>query len=165
MATSDSFNTSSVGAFYFTILWRRTGYDSTRNEHYIDYSVVAHNSSGNYRTVYNKSLVVNGSTVYSATGGTQYHDGDLVTSGSVTVSSYNSAGNGSLSMSFSAGVGTTSGTNCSGSGTWELDQIPRYANFTEHYVESTGLNSITVYWNADNPVDAVKVSVNGQRLV
>ena len=44
MATSGSFNTSAVGNFYFTFKWERTGYDSSKNEHYIKYSLVAHNT-------------------------------------------------------------------------------------------------------------------------
>ena len=35
MATSGSFNTSTVGNFYFTFDWYRTGYNSSNNEHYI----------------------------------------------------------------------------------------------------------------------------------
>lgn len=44
MATSGSFSTGTVGSFYFTYAWSRTGYDSTRNEHYIYYELVAHNT-------------------------------------------------------------------------------------------------------------------------
>lgn len=42
-----------------------------------------------------------------------------------------------------------------------LTDIPRYANFTEHYVNSTGLNSITINWNADATCDYVQYSLNG----
>lgn len=42
-----------------------------------------------------------------------------------------------------------------------LTQIPRYANFTEHYVQGTGLNSITIHWNANVGVDWVQYSLNG----
>ena len=37
--------------------------------------------------------------------------------------------------------------------------FPRYANFTEHYVYTTTLNSATVYWNSDRAVDAVQYSL------
>lgn len=164
MATSDSFNTSSVGNFYFTFSWRRTGYSSTANEHYIYYELIAHNTPGNYRTVYLKNLYVDGSQVFynsgSSSSGKKYYDGDVVTSGNITVKSSNSSGDGTLSASFEAGVGSYPGSNCSGSDSWSLDRIPRYANFTEHYVSSTGLKSISVRWNADAGCDAVQYNLN-----
>lgn len=46
-----------------------------------------------------------------------------------------------------------------------LTNIPRYASFTEHYVSSTGLNSITVKWNANARCDAVQYSLNGSNWV
>ena len=130
MATSGSFNTSSVGNFYFTVSWERTGYSTPNNQHYIHYSVVAHNTPGNYRTVYVKSLVINGSSAYYHSSGVKYYDGNVVTSGDITINSYNDAGDGSISISFEAGVGISGGTNASGSGSWGLDRIPRYASVT-----------------------------------
>lgn len=50
-------------------------------------------------------------------------------------------------------------------GTLPLTDIPRYANFTEHYVSSTGLNSVTIKWNADATCDAVQYSLNGSGWV
>lgn len=161
MATSGSFNTNSVGNFYFTVAWNRTGYSSEYNEHYIYYEVVAHNTPGNYRTVYLKSLTINGTSQYYSTSGTTCYDGTVITSGSITISSYNASGDGSIALNFEAGVGISSGSNCNGSGSWNLDRIPRYANFTEHYIYATGLNSITVHWNADAGCDWVQYSLNG----
>ena len=70
MATSGSFNTSKVENFYFTFSWSRTGYNSEKNETYINYSLVAHNTPGYYRTVYLKELWVGGQRVfYQSEGG------------------------------------------------------------------------------------------------
>lgn len=49
----------------------------------------------------------------------------------------------------------------SASGSMNLTDIPRNVNFTEHYVESTGLNSITVRWGADDTVGQAYFSING----
>ena len=160
MATSGSFSTGAVGSFYFTFEWYRTGYNSSANQHYIHYTLTAHNTPGNYRTVYLKSLVVNGSQQLYDESGVRYYDGDVVASGDMTIGSYNSAGDGAFGASFEAGVGISPGSNCSGSGDFGLDRIPRYANFTSHYVESTGLNSIKVHWSADSNVDWLQYSVN-----
>ena len=160
MATSGSFSTDSVGSFYFTFEWWRTGYDSSRNEHYIHYQIKTHNTPGYYRTVYDRNLYINGGLYYSDSGGVAMYDDEVLASGDFTIASYNSAGDGSFSASFDAGVGITPGSNCSGSGSWNLDRIPRYANFTEHYVESTGLNTIKVHWNADATCDWLQYKIN-----
>lgn len=55
--------------------------------------------------------------------------------------------------------------NINVSGTLKLTDIPRYANFTEHYVSSTGLNSVKIKWNADATCDAVQYSLNGSGWV
>lgn len=160
MSTSGSFNTNSVGAFYCTISWNRTGYSATKNEHYISYSVVAHNTAGKYRTVYIKELTINGNKVYNAPSGTSYYNNNTITSGSITIPSSNSAGDGSITMSFRAGVGTSQSYNLSGSGTWSLDRIPRYASVNQTLVNRTE-TQITMNWNTDSTVDGVWYSING----
>lgn len=160
MATSGSFNTNSVGAFYVTVSWNRTGYSATNNEHYISYSVVAHNTAGKYRTVYIKELTINGNKVYNAPSGTSYYNDNTITSGSITIPSSNSAGDGSITMSFRAGVGTSQSYNLSGSGTWSLDRIPRYATVTQTFVNKEE-TSITMNWKTDSTVDGVWYSIDG----
>ena len=160
MSVNGYFNTSYVGNFYFTFEWSRTGYDSTRNEHYISYTLTAHNSSGSYRTVYLKNLIVNGVQVYYNTSSIQYRDGDVVTSGSATIPSSNSSGDGSFNASFEAGVGTTSGSNCSGSGSWNLDRIPRYANITSFSVSQRDETSVQYNWTADAYCDLAWYSID-----
>lgn len=159
MATSGSFNTSAVGNFYFTFEWYRTGYNSSANEHYIHYTLTAHNTSGSYRTVYLKSLWVNGSNRLYDESGVKYYDGNVVASGDMTIASSNSAGDGSFGASFEAGVGISPGSNCSGSGSWDLDRIPRY---TTVYNSERGktLNSISVNWSTTDPRNWTQYSLN-----
>lgn len=161
MATSGSINTGSVGSFYFTFEWYRTGYNSSANEHYIHYTLTAHNTPGSYRTVYLKDLWILGVQRFHDESGVAYYDGNIVTSGDLTIPGSTSAGDGWFNVYFGAGVGTSSEINCSLEGSWDLDRIPRYANFTSHYVESTGLNSIRVHWSADANVDWLQYSLNG----
>lgn len=157
MATSGSFNTGSVGNFYFTFEWSRTGTNSTKNEHYISWTLKAHNNPGYYRTVYLKNLYVNGSQVFYESGtkgnGKSYYDDNVVASGTATIKSYNDAGDGSFSASFEAGVGQYPSANCSGSGSWNLDRIPR--NFSGWSVsqKSNGLNEVTIQWNTNEERD------------
>ena len=159
MATSGSFNSNTVGSFYVTVSWNRTGYNATKNEHYINYSVVAHNTAGKYRTVYIKELTINGNKVYNAPSGTSYYNNNTITSGSITIPSSNSAGDGSISVSFRAGVGTSQSYNISGSGTWNLDRIPRYATITQSLGSKTE-TQITINWKTDSQPDGVWYSLN-----
>lgn len=160
MATSGSFSTNAVGNFYITFEWTRTSYDVTANTNTVYYKFTAHNTAGSYRTVYNMDGYVNGAKVIDTTSGIPYYDGEIITDGHTTI--YNNAsGDGSFSASFNGGVGVSSSWNCSGSGSWGLDRIPRYANFTEHRIDSTGLNSITVRWSADSACDWLQYSLNG----
>lgn len=160
MATSGSFSTGTVGNFYFTFEWYRTGYNSSANEHYIHYTVYAHNTAGNYRTVYLKKLWVNGSQRLNESGGTRYYDGNIVTSGDITVGSHNSAGDGWFNASFEAGVGTTPGSNCSGEGSWDLDRIPRYANVSIS-ANSRAINKLTYNCGVDATIDWKQYRLNG----
>lgn len=75
------------------------------------------------------------------------------------------ANNGSGSCYISGYANGPSGTSmsghsCSGGQTVTLDSIPRYANFTSHSVNSTGLNTITVKWSADSNCDSVQYKLN-----
>lgn len=159
MATSGYFDTGWVGNFYFTFEWYRTGYNSSANEHYIHYTVYAHNSAGSYRTVYLRNLWIAGTQRYYEDGGARYYDGDVVTSGDITIPSSNSAGDGWFNASFEAGIGTTSGSNCSGEGSWDLDRIPRYTTVWNSERGKT-LNTISVNWSTSDARDWTQYSLN-----
>jgi len=163
MATSGSFSTSYVGNFYFTFEWYRTGYNSSANENYIHYTLYAHNTAGNYRTVYLKNLYVNGSQVFYTAGasssGKSYYDGDVVASGDATIKNSNNAGDGSFTASFEAGVGVYPSSNCSGSGSWNLDRIPRYATSNQSLNSKTE-TTIKMNWSSDNTVDYIWYSTD-----
>ena len=159
MATSGSFSTGAVGNFYFTFDWYRTGYSSSANEHYIHYTVYAHNTAGSYRTVHLKNLWVNGSQRFYEDWGTRYYDGDVVTSGDITIPGSNSAGDGWFNASFEAGIGISSGSNCYGEGSWDLDRIPRYTTVWNSERGKT-LNTISVNWATSDPRDWTQYSVN-----
>ena len=127
MATSGSYNTGSVGNFYLTVSWTRTGTDPATYSHYIYYEVVAHNTQGNYRSIYDRYLSINGTekmNVYTSSG-TRYYDGDIVTSGNITIT-----GTDSLYMYLGAGVGSYHGYNAECSPSWTLDSIPQQATIT-----------------------------------
>ena len=159
MATSGSINTGSVGSFYFSFEWYRTGYNSSLNEHYIHYSVTAHNSPGSYRTVYLKDLWIFGAQRYYDTSGVQCYDGTVITSGDLTISGSTSAGDGWFNVYFGAGVGTSSEINCSLEGSWDLDRIPRYTTVWNSERGKT-INTISINWATSDPRDWTQYSLN-----
>ena len=161
MATSGSFNTNSVGSFYFTVSWNRYDYSSIANEHYIRYTVTAHNAPSKYRTVYLKSLTINGTSKYYDTSGVAYYDGNTVVTDTMTIPSSNDAGDGSIAISFEAGVGMTPGSNCSGSDSWSLDRIPRYPTGCSISFSSKTVNSIKLNWSCNDNCKQVQYRLNG----
>ena len=41
-------------------------------------------------------------------------------------------------------------------------QLPRYANFTQHYINSTGINTFSVHWEVDANCDISQYSLDGK---
>ena len=73
---------------------------------------------------------------------------------------HNSNGDASIGVSCSHVTGVSLG-NASGSWTYDCDHLNRYANFTQHYVQSKSMNTVSIYWNADASCDYVQYSING----
>lgn len=42
-----------------------------------------------------------------------------------------------------------------------LSNIPRYANFTQHYVSARSINTVSIHWEADSSINAWQHSING----
>lgn len=79
-----------------------------------------------------------------------------------TVTISNASGK-TVTASYSCYTTPTFGT-LEGETSVDID-LPRYANFTEHYVKSIGLNSIIVKWNADAYIDLVQYSLNNEEWI
>lgn len=77
-----------------------------------------------------------------------------------TIVWHNNNGDASIGVSCSHATGVGLGT-ASGVWTYNCDHIPRYAKFTQHYVKSKTLNTVTMYWSADVAVSAWQHSING----
>lgn len=128
MATSGSFNTSSYntgsGVRYLTLEWSRTSYSVENNTSTISYTLKGAGGYYGYVNTRNIKLVINGTTVYqTGTDPIQLRNGTVVKSGTITIY-HNADGTKSFSASAEAGI-YTGAVNCTGSGTWSLDTIPR----------------------------------------
>lgn len=117
MATSGSVSTGTVGSFYLTFNWSTN--DTT--VHNIYWEVVAHNTPGKYRSIYDKWVRINGVDYVNeyTSSGTSYYDGNVVASGSMTWG--NDVGSISVEMGF--GVGSYHGYNATASDSWGLNAL------------------------------------------
>ena len=168
-----SFQTNTNNTYYAILEVVETGQSTT--ERYMDlaYSVTLYNGVQNFKLyTIGYDLYINGVQVaYQNNSGNQTsmeaNSSKLVCTGTTRVY-YDSDGTKN-NMPVSLRIFTNNlsylPVELNTSGTMNLTplpvQEPEYANFTEHYISNTGLNSITVNWNADAACDAVFYSLNG----
>lgn len=136
MATSGSFNTTGYEGRYLTFTWSLESQSSDTNSSVISWTLKgAGDAQSSWYRSGNFKVVINGTVVYSSSARIELYEGTLVASGSITIN-HDSDGEKTFTASAEAGIYTTA-VNCSGSGSWSLPQIPRYAlissapNFTD----------------------------------
>ena len=129
MATQGSFNTTAYDSRYLEFAWTRTSYDTVNNSSTISWTLYAR-GKGNWGQINagNFKVIIDGEQVYYSTSRITTTNGLLIASGSKTIS-HNADGTKSFSASAEAGIYTYA-VNCSGSGSWALDAIPRAATLT-----------------------------------
>ena len=129
MATSGSFNTSGYDGRYLTLSWSVQSQSTESNSSTISWTLKGAGTAGSswYRAG-NFKVVINGVTVYSSSTRIQLYNGTVVASGTLQIS-HNSDGTKTFSASAQAGIYTVA-VNCTGSGTFTLPTISRYATVT-----------------------------------
>ena len=159
MATSGSFNTNQYSNRGLNFSWSRTGYDIAGNYTDISWSLTGNGSKSGYYMAGAFTVVIDGETVYSSSDRIQLWNGTVVASGTKRIY-HNNDGTRSFSASASAGIYTYA-VNVSGSGSWSLDTIPRYADITQFDVSAVDETTIKFTWGANASCDAVQYSVDG----
>ena len=147
-------NTLYYSTFY--VSWSRKSYSSANNQSVIDWEAGLITSNGVYwetNAVKINSVVINGTTVlsgktYSNISGNGTHP---LASGSVTIN-HNSNGTKSFGVSISGWLYDTGSP--SGSGTFELPTIPRYATVS-HSLKEKAETFITMKWSSDSTIDYI----------
>lgn len=164
MASSGSFNTTSYstdyGKAYLTFSWSIESQDPATNKTVINWSLKgAGLDSGHYIKAGGFKVVINGQTVYSKD--TSYrielYTGTVVASGTATIT-HNADGTKTFSASAEAGIYYYD-VNCSGSGSWALTTIPRYATSTQSLNKKTE-TTIKMNWESDSTVDYIWYSTD-----
>lgn len=150
MATSGSFTTTSYEGRSLTFSWNRTSINIANNTSTIAWSVTGSGSyTYGYVTCGDIDIVVNGTTVYNSSQSDRVDiwSGTVVASGTITIP-HNADGSKSFSASINAAIYNYA-QNCSGSGTWSIDAIPR-ASGIDRIANSSGSSVATL--NTGNDV-------------
>lgn len=156
MATSGSFQTNEYHGSKHKGLqfnWSRTGYDIAGNYSDIYWEWVGFGSTSGYHELHNSYLNVDGERVYTQKSGTskQLYNGTVVASGTKRIY-HNNDGTRSFSADGGGGV-YTNAVNCTGSGSWDLDTIPRYANISNFSVSKRDETSVQFNFSVDSSCD------------
>lgn len=166
MATSGSFRTTSYEGRSLTFSWNRTSTNIANNTSTIAWSVYGSGDSG-YVTCGDIDIVVNGTTVYNSAQSDRVDVwlNTVVASGTTTIS-HNADGSKSFSASVNAAIYNYA-QNCSGSGTWSLDAIPR-ASGIDKIANSSGTsvstlntgNDVRVYFTPKSTAFKYRITVS-----
>lgn len=122
-STTGSFNTNDYSGRYVTFSWNIKSQSPETNETKINWSLTgAGVSSVSYHEAGNFKVIIDG-TEHSYPTRIRLYEGTLVASGEHTLK-HDNEGNKSFSASAEAGINLIA-VNCTGSGSWELPNIPR----------------------------------------
>lgn len=160
MANSGNFNTSSYSVRYLTFSWWVNSQDVNGNYTDIGWSLVGSGgSTTKWYTTGNVKVVIDGEQVYFNATRFNLYNGTQVASGTKRLW-HDGNGNKTFSASAEAGIYTVA-VNCSGSGSWALPTIPRYAYFSKHWIHATTPNTVQVLYRPDRTISAAQYSLNG----
>lgn len=130
MATSGNVYTNKYGGNRGLVFsWSLSSQDTTSNSSVISYTLKGYGDTGaGYYMAGPIKLIVNGVTVYNDSTRIQLRNGTTVNSGTRTIA-HGADGTKSFSVSISAAI-YSSAINCTGSGSFALPDIPKYAVIT-----------------------------------
>lgn len=164
MAEKGSFKTGSYSTDYgdphLVFSWSIKSQDIATNKTVINWDLKgAGLNTGHYIKAGGFKVVINGKTVYSKS--TDYrielYTGTVVASGTAEIT-HNTDGTKNFSASAEAGIYTYA-VNKTGSGSWDLKPIPRYATASQSLNEKTE-TTIKMNWASDNTVDYIWYSTD-----
>lgn len=132
MASSGSVSTTGYGGRHLVLSWSQVSQSIANNTTTISWTLKgAGSASFSYCYARNFTVVINGVTVLNSQGDSsevKLYNGTIVGSGSLTIA-HNSDGNKSFSVSVTAGIYDWT-PNKTGSGTFQLDRIPRISTLS-----------------------------------
>lgn len=157
MSLSGSFKTNSYDGRYYKLSWKATQ-DISKNQSKISWTLEALGQSGSYYAERTLILKLAGKTLINKTDRVERYDG-VVKTGSFTLSHSND-GTKSFSGSLKVAVYTSS-VNCTGSGNFTLNTIPRQATITSAPDFNDLENPVIKYYNpANNNVTSLQACIS-----
>lgn len=161
--SSGSFNTTSAEGRYLTFNWSVDNTNIASNYKEIYWSLVGAGVGG-YVIGGNFKVVIDGETVYSNSTRREIWVGTVIASGYKKIY-HNNNGTKSFSASVEAGIYEVA-VNCSGSGSWELPTISRYAKITSFSVIQRDETSVLYSFTVDATCDYAWYSTdNGETWI
>lgn len=154
--SSGSFTTNTYESKGLKFSWAVERTDIAGNYKEISWNVKGSGGSG-YHLTGPVKVIIDGETVYNNSTRFELWDGTLVASGK-KILYHNSEGKKSFTAKVEGAIYSFS-VNCTGSGTWELPTIPRYATVTQTLVSKTE-TSVNYTWTSDSTIDYIWVSIN-----
>lgn len=148
---SGSFDTNGYNGKHLNFSW--TGTQSISGN-YTDVSWTLKGAGGSgYHMAGDFTVIIDDETVYSSAPRIELWNGTVVATGTKRIY-HNDNGTRSFSASVSASIYTFV-VDKTGSGTWELNTIPRYTSITQFEVAKRNETSVTVTWNASDSCDKI----------
>ena len=147
-----SFTTNASEGRSLTFNWSVDSTDVSKNTKKIYWSLVGSGSASGYVVGGDFKVVIDGETVYSSSTRIELWSGTVVASGYKTLT-HDASGNKKFSASVQASIYEFTVDN-TGSGTWELPTIPRYATSVQSLNSKTE-TSIKMNWSSDSTVDYI----------
>lgn len=123
MASSGSFNTTAYSGRYLTFSWTLQSQNPANNTSTIAWTLKGAGGNSGYYISGNFKVVIAGETVYSSADRIELYPNTVVASGTKVIT-HNTDGTKNFSASAEAGIYYVA-VNCKGSGSWDLDYIPR----------------------------------------
>lgn len=151
MATSGSFDTNGYNGKHLTFSWSRSNTPNGADNYSDVYWELKGAGGSGWHMAGDFTVVIDGETVYSNATRIKLYDGTVVASGTKRIY-HNTDGTRSFSASVSASIYTYA-VDKSGSGSWNLDTIPRYFSGWSVSQKSNTLNSVTIQWATNEERD------------
>lgn len=161
MATNEYLNSNGYHGRYIELHWWRTGtWNGANCGSNIHWELHGRGTaSSSWYKAENFKVVINGQQVYYSTTRINLYNGTLIASGDMSIQHDNN-GSKYFTASIEAGIYTVA-VNCSASGGWWLDSIPRNLDSINLSERSHGYNYIQVGWTCSPARDWTQYSLNG----
>ena len=156
--SSGSFVTNASEGRSLTFNWSVDSTNIEGNYKKIYWSLIGSGSYTGYINGGDFKVVIDGETVYNSSTRIALWQGTVVASG-YKILYHDTYGNKSFSASVQASIFEFVVDN-TGSGTWELPTIPRYANITSFSVSAVDETTVKFNWSADATCDFVWFSID-----